>query len=550
MLETILALWNRLDYETVVLIKLGVAVAATVLLSWPLIGSQASTVRGARLRDSLLGGLALVAFFSWWNFGHFHYPDYLQVHDNYHYYLGSKYFSELGYTRLYQCTAVADVDAGFGAQVADRWIRDLSTNEVQRGAAVVKDPFACTSHFSSARWDVFQKDVAWFRSHSSTESWNGIPFDHGYNATPVWGVAGNLLAGNDVVTDRQILLLSLFDPVLIVIMWAFVWWAFGWRTTCVAMIWWGTNYLSRYAWTGGAFLRADWLAFTVIGVCFVKRNRPVAGGVALTYATLLRIFPGVTVAGLGLKAGINTWQRRSWRLAPTYKGLLVGSAVTAILLIGLSFGVVGHGVGGGANAWEGFVSNSRKHLATPGVNNVGLKTILSYEWTSRAAVLGPLWLYAPGDTWTAARRRVFDSHKLAYWAAIIASVPLLAFAVRNAEDWVALVMGITLIPVALQLTCYYYAVFSLVGLLSARSKWIGPTLCGLAAASIVAASLLRSDEDVYTIESTLVVLYAIGLIVVMIATDAGTKVLLRQKTHSEILGVEIGAKTVRTIENA
>jgi hypothetical protein len=36
----------------------------------------------------------------------------------------------------------------------------------------------------------------------------------------------------------------------------------------------------------------------------------------------------------------------------------------------------------------------------------------------------------------------------------------------------------------------------------------------------------------------------------MIATDAGTKVLLRQKTHSEILGVEIGAKSVRTIENA
>ena len=111
-------------------------------------------------------------------------------------------------------------------------------------------------------------------------------------------------------------------------------------------------------------------------------------------------------------------------------------------------------------------------------------------------------------------------------------------------------MGIALIPVALQPTCYYYAIFSLVGLLWARSKWIGPTLCGLAAASIVAASLSPSDENVYTIESALIVFYAIGLIVVMIASGAGTKVLLRQKTDSEILGVEIGAKNVRPIENA
>jgi len=548
--ETIVALWHRLDYDAVVLIKLGVAVAATVLLSWPLIGSQASTVRGAALRDSLLGGLALVAFLSWWNFGHFHYPEYVHPHEHYHYYLGSKYFSELGYTRLYQCTAAADVEAGLGAQIADRWIRNLSTNELERGAVVVKDPSACTNHFSPARWDTFQKDVAWFRAHSSPESWNGIPFDHGYNATPVWGVAGKLLAGNGAVTDRQIFFLSLFDPILIVIMWAFVWWAFGWRTMCVGVIWWGTNYLSRYTWTGGAFLRTDWLAFAVVGVCLVKRNRPVAGGAALTYATLLRIFPAVILAGLALKAGIDMWKRRSWRLDPAHRAFAVGSIIAGCLLVGLSFLVVGRSIAGGVDAWEGFVSNSRKHLATPGTNNVGLKTMLSYEWASRAAVLGPLWLDVPWDTWTAARRRVFDSHKVVYWAAIIASIPLLAFAVRNAKDWVALVMGVGLIPVALQLTCYYYAIFSLLGLLRARSKWIGPTLCGLAAASIVAASLSRSDEDVYTIESALVVLYVIGLIVVMIATDAGTKVLLRQKTHSEILGVEIGAKSVRTIENA
>ena len=55
------------------------------------------------------------------------------------------------------------------------------------------------------------------------------------------------------------------------------WWAFGWRTTCVALAVFATNFPSRFYWTGGAFLRWDWLFYFVGGICLVKKDTAVAG---------------------------------------------------------------------------------------------------------------------------------------------------------------------------------------------------------------------------------------------------------------------------------
>ncbi len=57
----------------------------------------------------------------------------MHYHEFFHYYLGSKYFAELGYTGLYDCVVVAELNAGRGDEVSGRWIRDLTTNELGRG---------------------------------------------------------------------------------------------------------------------------------------------------------------------------------------------------------------------------------------------------------------------------------------------------------------------------------------------------------------------------------------------------------------------------------
>ena len=77
------------------------------------------------------------------------------------------------------------------------------------------------------------------------------------------------------------------------------WWAFGWRALCVALAVFATNFPSRFYWTGGAFLRWDWLFYFVGGVCLVRKEKPLLGGLFLGYSTLLRVFPGFCVVGPG-----------------------------------------------------------------------------------------------------------------------------------------------------------------------------------------------------------------------------------------------------------
>ena len=515
------AVWSMLDYRAIVVIKAGVAAAAAIVLIWELRHStETSKERNRRITDSALGMLALVALLSWWNFGRFHFPDYLQVHEHFHYYLGSKYFPELGYTRLYDCAATADVEAGFARDVSQRWVRNLTTNVMEKGARIVRDPAGvCTSHFSSERWAEFKRDIEWFRAHRTPDLWRASQIDHGYNATPVWGVAGRLLSQTGPASTSRLTALSLLDPLLLAIMWAFVYWAFGWRAMCVAMIFWGTYYPARFIWTGGAFLRADWLALSTIGICLVKRGRMAAGGFALTYGALLRIFPGFIVVALGLQALVTMWRKRTFALEQSHRRFAAGCLVALALLVPASAVVVGGGLRGGIDAWQGFIANSEKHLSTPFTNNMGLKVLVSFDARSREAVVAPYWLDSPWDTWRAARQTVFERRQPVFWVLVALFVVLLTFAVQKSTDSVALIMGVALVPVALQLSCYYYAMLLIFGLLSRSTPWVGIALCALSAASGLVPGPLEFNDDMYAVLSLL----AVGFVTMVTAHAAITQ---------------------------
>ena len=72
-----------------------------------------------------------------------------------------------------------------------------------------------------------------------------------------------------------------------------------------------TNFPSRFYWTGGAFLRWDWLFYFVGGVCLVKKERTVLGGFFLGYSTLLRIFPLFVFSGPMLVIAVQMWGKQS-----------------------------------------------------------------------------------------------------------------------------------------------------------------------------------------------------------------------------------------------
>jgi len=307
------------------------------------------------------------------------------------------------------------------------------------------------------------------------ERWAGAQRDHGYNGTPVWGIAGTLLTNLAPASATSMWMLALLDPLLLLTMWVFVYRAFGWRAMCVAMLWWGTNYPARYWWVGGSLLRQDWLAATIIGICLVKRGRMASGGAALTYASLLRIFPGFVVLGLVLKVVVGLWRRRSLDLEPAHRRFALGCLATLVLATLTSMAVAGQ-----AGIWGDFVRNSRVHLSTPLTNNVGLQTLLSYRHDVRAQRTHRPEMQDPFAQWKLDRQRVFEGRRFLFVGLLAAFALILGRVAERQEDWVALILGIGLIPFATEITCYYYSVLLGFGLLwEVRREKIGALLCGL-----------------------------------------------------------------------
>jgi hypothetical protein len=473
-------------------IKVVLATGGAALLLW----SLALRVVGRpdaykRLRDALLLALGLLGGACWWNLFEFHHEGtYFHVWDAYHYYVGAKYFRELGYTRLYRCTAIADAEDGFLEDVRQRQVRDLETNVLRGTQEILAEPEKCKEHFSEERWLGFKHDIDFFRSRAPSRLWADMQVDHGYNPTPVWGILGTTLASTGPASTSQLRVLALLDPLLLLVMWVCVGRVFGWRAMCVALLYWGTNYPGRFMWVGGAYLRQDWLAAMTIGLCLLRRGRMASTGFMLTPSALLRVFPAFILAGIALKALMEMWAGRKVALSARYRSLAVGCIAAVVVLVPTS--VV---VAGSWSAWPEFVANSRKYLDTPSTNFVGLKTVMAYNHDWRASRVVPLGLEQDRwQVWREARRRQFEERRYLFAALVFGFVILLALAVRKQEDWVAAVLGVAMIPAATEVACYYYSALLVYGLLGARREGLGAALCALAAVTGLIAKFVSSYD--------------------------------------------------------
>jgi len=199
-------------------------------------------------------------------------------------------------------------------------------------------------------------------------------------------------------------------------------------------------------------------------------------GASLALAASLRIFPAALLLAVALRA---LWSL----LGPGQRALQTGHrrfAAGAIAGGGAIFLLSLLSVGG-LQPWLEFVDNSRTHLATPLRNHVGLQTVLAYdaEYSDRMIQGGNA--QERYLEWRAAREARGAERALSYWFAVTGFCVLLAYAVSGQPDWVAAILGIGLIPVAFELTNYYYAILLGYGLLVVRWPGIGPALLGLSA---------------------------------------------------------------------
>ena len=493
-------------------LQLALSAAGVVVLAWTYVLARTGRPSAwQRTRDALLAVLGILGAAAYFNFGQFHHPNFIHPWDTYHYYIGAKYFPELGYERLYHCTVVADAEAyGPDAIKPTRTVTDLRTNALVPASTFLADPQGCKRHFTAERWTRFLHDLAFFRVRLTRERWELMLKDHGYNATPVWNALGQALANTGPATKMQVARLAFLDPLFLLATVAMVAWAFGWRVAVVAMLFLGTEIPGRFMWTGGSFLRHDWLFWMVGSVCLLKKDKPFLAGAFIAYATLLRLFPGLAIAG-PLCAVIEIY-RREKRLDRRWLRYLAGGLAASAVLVAASLAF-----SGGVDTWRDFARNAAKHAATPLTNHMGLPTLLSFRPGTTADHLVKTVRRDPWESWKQARLEGFREVKPLFVALCAVFLAMLYFGVKGAggEPWIAAALGIGMIAVGAELTSYYYCFFAGVLLAMHRRIETGILVMLLAVGWLVIERLSTSrweDEKFVAMSALALFVYAVILL--------------------------------------
>jgi len=136
------------------IVQISVCAVAIVLAVFYHLLVTAKVKRGRVLLGFALIVVTLLGVSSYFGFGQFRFGRYMNPHDVFHYYMGSKYSKEIGYTNLYRCALVADMEGRKRYDVKSA-IRDLETHGYTRVENVLIDAERYREMFSPERWEEF-----------------------------------------------------------------------------------------------------------------------------------------------------------------------------------------------------------------------------------------------------------------------------------------------------------------------------------------------------------------------------------------------------------
>src|SRR5688572_7340838 len=161
--------------------KAAVALAAAALVFYEWHRKQQGRAIAERWKKFVgvaLGVVAICLYFHAFKFG---YPKYWHRWDQYHYYMGAKYFPEIKYDGLYKCSAIAQhqlgvvtyeepddkgnmrsrrIDMKAELEAKTKTVRNLGgDNLLMKVDELIANPAQCESRFSPARWEQYKKDV-------------------------------------------------------------------------------------------------------------------------------------------------------------------------------------------------------------------------------------------------------------------------------------------------------------------------------------------------------------------------------------------------------
>ncbi len=509
--------------------KIAIGLAAG-LLAW---GDQIRAVFRGRmprfLRDGawlMLAVAAVVAYFNGFQFG---YPAYYHRWEQFHTYVGAKYFPELGYERLYRCALIAQDELGTvsyvthdghaftedlhaEARASRNHLRDIGgTGMIVPAAAILAEPKACTSHFTAERWQRFKQDVRFFRMESGRDYWSDMQTDQGYNMSPVWTVGGRLLAELHPASVRYQQLLAALDPLLLFAMFAALFWAFGMRIAALGAVVWGCQAIAPFYWTGGAFLRQDWLFWSVLGVCLLRKRHFRLAGAALAYAALLSAFQIYLIAALLAFVAVRAVRAR--RIVPSHRHLVVGGGVAAVLLMLGALLVAGPG------SFSAYAAYREARTQSPLTNHMGL-TVLVAQDLAEGAGSGRMEFARdehavdPFAQWKRLRLERLDRLAWLRWTATGLVALAFVFVLRRLRTpWLVACLAPLLVVTFTTTLCWQYGFLALAAPLARARRWLELPLVAFAVATqLIAGALYWNDTKYMALSAVTLLLFLVTLV--------------------------------------
>ncbi len=496
-------LWTNRVFEKevwtviVFILRMLFCISAALLLMYEVRAHRMGVPLKERAKRRIGIVLSVLAFGVYFDYGNpnVRYAEYYHRHEFYHYYLGAKYSSELGYKRLYDCTLVAEIDNGRRAQVEKREVRDLSVNLIKpvKDTYILTEPERCRDRFTTARWEDFKKDVDWFYRSARGSYWERMQQDHGFNPPPVWTMTGKLFANLHPADDLFFKQMAAIDIALQAGMILMLYWAFGWRVGMTGAVFWGCNAAANFYWTGGAFLRQDWMFMLVASVCLARKKYFFWAGFALMWSALLRVFPAALFGGWAAMVVLYFIERLRGRppapgdtgilsyLHPSHRRIIAGSVLAIAVLVPASMQATE-----GTKTWREFTEHIQTHKNTPLTNHMGLPTILSHTWEGRMRFTRNENLDDAFEEWKRGRNERIADRKYIQLGVFAAYFLWIAWAVRGSRrTWIGPALSLPLVMCLTDLTCYYYSMFIIAAVLVKYRREVGVTLLATGTASVV-----------------------------------------------------------------
>lgn len=334
---------------------------------------------------------------------------YVHRWDAFHTVIGVKYFEELGYDDLYKCSYAIDRDGPHHFR-AVKDIRDLRTNNfVDRDEHIAGND--CKERFTAERLEQFRHDLDEFGTWSSKSQWKILMKDKGFNGTPFYATVCKMLIAPMEVSIDGLKRLAIIDPILMVIAFGVVGWAFGARTAALVAILFCVFFPNRFTHMGGSILRFDYIAALLIGFAGLKKDKWGLAGAMFAWATMVRVFPAIFAVGVCLKIASDAFVgSRKLELRPEHLKFIGWYGGTLLLLFLISL----VGLHGGFENWQQWAYDMQVHNKRSASYRIGFKHLFmldgqltstdynlkqanfvareNYYWVMVAVLLAPLLL--------------------------------------------------------------------------------------------------------------------------------------------------------------